>query len=139
VNIPDPGVMLPLSRIANEPAPHTNCRLVISTLCGAVKNRFIFAAATLQTTALIGDGITTRQYLRRGYVEVDPFTRVLLGRRPMWARMAPLGTVQVLAGMWLGERMSTSRNRWIRRFWWLPQAAGIAGNAAATANNLKLR
>jgi hypothetical protein len=138
-----PGIFelsaLPLYGMDAGPAAPRPCFLVVPGLCAAAKNRPILALATLQSAALIADGVTTRQYLTRGYVEVDPFARILLGRKPTWARMAPLGTVQVLAGMWLAERMQTSRHEWIRRLWWLPQIVGIAGNALATANNVRLR
>jgi hypothetical protein len=52
--------------------------------------------------------------------------------------MAPLGAVQVIAGMWLAERMSKSQHVWVRRLWWLPQTIGIAGNIAASAHNTTL-
>jgi len=142
---PTPGAFepvgaLPLLSIARgEYAPLKPCFLVVPGLCAAAKNKPIVAVAAIQTAVLIADGVTTRQYLTRGYVEVDPFTRVLLGRKPTWARMAPLGTLQVFAGMWLAERMETSRHGWIRRLWWLPQVVGIAANTSATANNVRLR
>jgi hypothetical protein len=114
------------------------CMIFHETLCQALKNRPIVVLATLQTAMLVSDGVTTRQFLRRGYVEVDPITRILIGAKPTWARMAPLGAVQVVAGMWLAERMSMSRHQWVRRFCWLPQMIGIAGNAAATGHNFTL-
>jgi hypothetical protein len=52
--------------------------------------------------------------------------------------MAPLGAVQVVAGMWLAERMAKSQHVWLRRLWWLPQTIGIAGNIAASAHNVTL-
>jgi hypothetical protein len=122
-----------------RPVLSRKCVLFDESLCLAVNNRRVLALATLQTAALISDGVTTRQYLSRGYVEVDPLTRVLLGRTPTWGRMAPLGAVQVIAGMWLAERMATSRHVWVRRLWWLPQMMGTAGNVAASVHNAALR
>lgn len=116
----------------------SRCLVFNESLCQALKNRRIVVLGTMQTAALISDGITTRQFLRRGYTEVDPVARVLIGSKPTWGRMAPLGAVQVVAGMWLAERMAMSRRPWVRRFWWLPQMMGIAGNAAATAHNFTL-
>ena len=133
-----PNRLLKSDNRAIHPVRSTKCILFNESLCQALKNRRIVVFATMQTAALISDGVTTRQFLRRGYVEVDPVTRILIGTRPTWARMAPLGSVQVAAGMWLAERMATSRHVWIRRFWWLPQAIGTAGNAAATAHNFTL-
>jgi hypothetical protein len=117
----------------------TRCILFNQSLCGAMKNKPVVALAMLQTAALISDGITTRQYLDRGYVEVDPLTKILIGSKPTWARMAPLGMVQVFAGMWMAQQMASSQHVWVRRFRWLPQIAGIAANAAAAAHNVTLR
>ena len=121
-----------------DPGLMGRCVLLERNLCGALKNRPIVLLGAIQTVALISDGVTTRQYLQRGYVEVDPLTRVLLGRTPTWGRMAPLGAVQVVAGMWLAERMAKSQHVWVRRLWWLPQTIGIAGNIAASAHNVTL-
>jgi hypothetical protein len=121
-----------------DPGLTGRCVLLERNLCGALKNRPIVLLGAIQTGALISDGVTTRQYLQRGYVEVDPLTRALLGRTPTWGRMAPLGAVQVVAGMWLAERMAKSQHVWVRRFWWLPQTIGIAGNIAASAHNVTL-
>lgn len=134
-----PSRVLERDSEAIHSAPSTRCFLFHEGLCQALRNRRIVVLATMQTAALISDGVTTRQYLHRGYVEVDPVARILIGSKPTWARMAPLGAVQVAAGMWLAERMAISRHIWIRRFWWLPQMVGIAGNAAATGNNFTLR
>ena len=122
-----------------DPGLTGRCVLLERNLCGALKNRPIVLLGAIQTGALISDGVTTRQYLQRGYVEVDPLTRALLGRTPTWGRMAPLGAVQVVAGMWLAERMAKSQHVWVRRLWWLPQTIGIAGNIAASAHNVTLR
>ena len=122
-----------------RPVLSGRCMLFNDGLCRATRDKRVVGFAAVQTAALISDGVTTRQYLRRGYTEVDPIAKVFLGSKPTWARMAPLGAVQVVAGMWLAERMATSRHVWVRRFWWLPQVAGIAGNSAATAHNVALR
>lgn len=123
----------------SDSALSRRCVLFEKTLCGALENRRVIVLGAAQTGALISDGVTTRQYLRRGYVEVDPLTRAFLGRTPTWSRMAPLGAVQVVAGMWLAERMSKSQHVWVRRLWWLPQTIGIAGNVSASAHNATLR
>jgi hypothetical protein len=137
VNAPPSGILNSDQR-TTVPALPARCVLLHDTLCRALKNRPVVILAAVQTTALISDGVTTRQYLQRGYTEVDPLTRILIGSKPTWGRMAPLGAVQVVAGMWLAERMASSRHVWVRRFWWLPQMLGTAGNAAATAHNVAL-
>ncbi len=122
-----------------NPRPSTRCLLFVESFCQAVKKKPLLALTAMQTAALVSDGVTTRQFLRRGYTEVDPVARMLIGSRPTWARMAPLGAVQVAAGMWLAERMESSQHPWVRRFWWLPQVMGIAANAASAAHNAALR
>ena len=121
-----------------RPVVPRKCILFSENLCRAFNDRRVFALANVQTAALVYDGVTTRQFLRRGYVEVDPLTRVFIGRRPTWGRMAPLGAVQAIAGMWLAERMTASRHAWVRRFWWLPQIMTTAGNVSAGVHNLTL-
>jgi hypothetical protein len=143
-NDPEPAVHgLPNAIVDGDKNPighpqSPKCILLPQSFCRATRNKPILALTTMQTAALVSDGVTTRQFLRRGYVEIDPVARILIGRKPTWARMAPLGVVQVVAGMWLAERMASSRHDWVRRLWWLPQVIGIAGNAAATAHNISL-
>lgn len=132
------GITFKSDRKSGDAGFPAKCLLIPGDFCRALKNKPVVLLATLQTAALISDGVTTRQFLSRGFVEVNPFTRMLIGTRPTWARMAPLGAVQVVAGMWLSERMASSHRLWVRRFWWLPQMMGIAANAAATAHNIAL-
>ncbi len=133
-----PRGLLETDNQATQTARSSRCRLFNYGLCRAIRDQRVVALAAIQTAALLSDGVTTRQFLRRGYTEVDPVARVFLGSKPTWGRMAPLGAVQVIAGMWLAERMATSSHVWVRRLWWLPQIIGIAGNTAATAHNVAL-
>jgi hypothetical protein len=136
----DPASLhLKSNRKSGDPALSAKCLLIPGGFCRAFKNKPIVLLGAIQTAALISDGVTTRQFLSRGYTEVEPLARILIGSKPTWGRMAPIGAVQVLAGMWLAERMSTSRHVWIRRFWWLPQAIGATGNVAASLHNRTLR
>jgi len=125
-------------RKSGDPAHSAKCFVIPGGFCRALKNKPIVLLGAVQTAALISDGVTKRQFLSRGYTEVEPVARILLGRRPTWSRMAPIGAIQVFAGMWLAQRMATSQHAWIRRFWWLPQVIGTAGNLAATVHNLPL-
>lgn len=115
------------------------CILLSMSLCGAVHDRSTLALASAQTAAVLADGITTRQSVRRGNVEIDPLTRVFIGRRPTWSRMLPLGMVQVVAETWISQRMKDSKHNWLRRCWWLPLVVGIAANSAGTIDNLTRR
>lgn len=81
-----------------------------------------------QTIVLVADGVMTRRNVKEGGLEVDPLARTFIGSRPTWPRMIPVGIAQTVGGMWLGEKMRSSRNVWVRRLWWVPQSAGIASN-----------
>ena len=136
--IPDPPSILDRDHKTLRPGLPRPCFLPPQNFCRALKNRRVVLLGGMQTAALISDGISTRQFLSHGYSEVDPVAKIFIGSKPTWARMSPMGAVQVVVGMWLGERMATSRHLWVRRFWWLPQTLGIAGNVAATVHNLTL-
>jgi len=116
------------------------CILLSASLCHARSDKPVMALTLTQSAALVADGTTTRQRVGLGYTESDPFTRIFLGARPTWARMAPLGAVQCILETWLAERMHTSKHKWIRSLWWAPQSVGIVGNiAGVTANSGNLR
>ena len=136
--IPDPPSILDSEPRALRPGVSRPCFPPPKNFCRALKDRRVVLLGGLQTAALISDGISTRQFLSHGYREVDPVAKIFIGSKPTWARMAPVGVAQVVVGMWLGEKMATSRHVWVRRFWWLPQTLGIAGNVAATVHNLPL-
>lgn len=111
-----------------------------------VRDAFLFkdkaesALAVTQGFFLISDGIVTRTNARRGHnEELDPASRFLLGPYPTWNRMAPLGAVQEIMGIYLGTEMKRSRNRFIRKVWWIPQTAGIAGNLFGTSYGILTR
>jgi hypothetical protein len=96
--------------------------------------------AVTQGFFLVSDGIVTRTNGRRGSnEELDPASRFLLGSYPTWNRMAPLGAVQEIVGIYLGTEMKRSRNRFIRKAWWIPQAAGIGGNLFGAAHGILTR
>jgi hypothetical protein len=96
--------------------------------------------AATQGFFLISDGIVTRANGRRGSnPELDPASRFLLGPYPAWNRMAPLGAIQEMVGIYLGTEMKRSRNRRLRKIWWLPQVAGIGGNLFGTGYGILTR
>lgn len=113
------------------------CILLSASLCRAAHDKPVMALVLSQSAALVADGITTRERVRLGYTELDPVTKVFLGSRPTWVRMAPLGALQCLLETWLAERMRTSRSRWVRRLWWLPQSVGIGGNIWGVETNTR--
>ena len=102
------------------------------------KSESILALA--QGFFLVSDGIVTRADVRSGGIEeINPAVRVFTGPYPTWNRMAPLGAVQEIVGIWLGTEMKRSRNRFFRRTWWIPQAVGIGGNLSGAAYGILTR
>jgi len=96
--------------------------------------------ALAQGFFLVSDGIVTRASVQSGGIEeINPAVRALTGPYPTWNRMAPLGAVQEIVGIWLGTEMKRSRNRFFRRTWWIPQAVGIGGNLSGAAYGIITR
>ena len=114
------------------------CILLSASLCRAVHDKPVLALTAVQSAALVTDGITTKECDKPGCSEGDPVSRLFIGRHPTWSRMAPAGAAVAVGQMWLAERMKTSRHKWVRRLWWLPEVAGIAANSVAAANNERL-
>ena len=115
-----------------------SCLLVVVTLCQGVSDKPAMSLVVGQTAALVADGITTRQIIIQGGVEKNPVARVLIGERPTWGRMIPVGVVEVIGAFYLGQKMRHSNNRVIRRLWWVPQVLAIAGHSAAAIHNDRL-
>jgi hypothetical protein len=80
----------------------------------------------VQSGAEFYDGWTTKANLPFGATEGDPFTRLFIGRRPSWKRMAPSGAAEAILTARLAQCMRESKKPWVRRLWFLPQA-GLAG------------
>lgn len=72
------------------------CILLSASLCRATHDKPVMVLGLSQSAVLVADGITTRERVRLGYTEFDPLARAVLGNRPTWARMAPMGVVQSL-------------------------------------------
>jgi hypothetical protein len=103
------------------------------------KDRESSTLLMIQTGFLVSDGITTARDIAGGEQEVDPLARLVLGSRPSWNRMIPIGAGVALGSYWIGSKMHHSQNRLLRRLWYVPQVAGILGNAYGTVHNIHSR
>ena len=84
-------------------------------------------------TAATFDAWTTRRVLSRGLGrELNPVMRPFAGNDGFYAAM------QVGPGLLdiLGRRMMRSERVWVRKIWWLPQVAGVAGSLFSSVHNL---
>jgi hypothetical protein len=92
--------------------------------------------AVVQAVAEFNDGLSTRHAVRVGYQEIDPVARPLLGPRPTWGRMIPLGITEDISTAWLGERLRQSKR--FHHVWWTPQVAAIVLHGIAGGKNWTL-
>lgn len=79
------------------------------------------------------DAWSTRRAISGGYAqEANPFLKPFANSNAIYA------ATQVSPAFmdFFGKRMMVSRNPWIRKFWWLPQAAGASVSFAAGRHNL---
>lgn len=97
------------------------------------QRRAWFLLATAQHGAAFFDARTTRDAMRH-YHELDPLLRPFAHSAAIYPVMqiAPLGLD------WLARRLATSRHKWLRRLWWVPQAAATAGFIWSGTHNLSL-
>lgn len=85
--------------------------------------------------AAVFDAWSTRRAISRGYgTEGNPLLRPFANSGAMYAATQ----VSPLLADFLGKRMITSRHRWVRRVWWLPQTAGMGISVGAGVHNLEL-
>jgi hypothetical protein len=83
--------------------------------------------AGLQAGAVLADAITTRNNVVRGYVEGDPLTRPLIGVRPTYASMFPLGAAEVGLAYLLARKYP--RMRWLQVSFTVTHAACALRNS----------
>src|SRR5215471_16541721 len=79
------------------------------------------------------DAWSTRRAVSQGNgTEANPLLRPFANSGAMYAatQLSPL------LMDFLGKRMITNRHRWVRRVWWLPQAAGMGMSVGAGVHNL---
>jgi hypothetical protein len=86
-----------------------------------------------QHGAAFFDARTTREAMTH-YRELDPLLRPFAHSAAIYPAMqiGPVGLD------WLAARLATSRHHWLRRLWWLPQAAATAGFLWSGVHNLEL-
>ncbi len=79
------------------------------------------------------DAWSTRRVLAGNYgTESNPLLRPFAHSNAMYAATQVTPAVMDF----IGKRMMVSQNRWVRRMWWLPQAAESGFSIAAGVHNL---
>jgi hypothetical protein len=79
------------------------------------------------------DAYSTRLALSGGYgTEGNPFLRPFANSNALYA----VTQVSPVVMDFLGKRMMVSEHRWVRRLWWVPQAAGSGFSIGAGVHNM---
>ncbi len=100
----------------------------------ARQRRQLLLLGLAQHGAAFFDARATREAIGNNYRELDPLLRPFAHSAALYPVMqiAPTGLD------WLALRLIRSRHRWLRRLWWLPQAAATAGFIWSGAHDLGL-
>ncbi len=94
-----------------------------------------YALAATGSGAAAFDAYSTRRVVAGNYgTESNPLLRPFSNSSAMYA--ATQFTPLVMD--FIGKRMMVSQNRWVRRMWWLPQAAESGFSIAAGVHNMAL-
>ena len=91
-----------------------------------------YALAVTSHGAAAFDAWSTRRAVSRGYSEANPFLAPFANSGAIYAATQ----VSPIVMDYVGKRMMVSQNRWIRRMWWLPQAAGSGFSIFAGVHNV---
>lgn len=79
------------------------------------------------------DAWSTRRAISGGYgQEANPFLKPFANSNAIYAATQVSPAVMD----YMGKRMMTSENPWIRKLWWFPQMAGASMSFAAGAHNM---
>lgn len=81
------------------------------------------------------DAYSTRKAISGGFgTESNPLLRPFAHSNALYAATQVSPAVMD----YLGHKMMTNRRPWVRKMWWVPQAAGAGFSVAAGAHNLSL-
>lgn len=94
-----------------------------------------YTLAATSSGAAAFDAWSTRRAISQGYgTESNPFLRPFSHSNALYA----VTQVSPAVMDYIGKRMMVSQNRWIRRLWWVPQAAGSGFSVFAGVHNTNL-
>ncbi len=126
-----------LTPVAAEPVQPTRAIIVgsASSEHSRAAIRTWQALGVAQHSAAVFDAWSTRQALLSGNgYERDPLMKPFAKSAVIY----PATQVAPLLFDFFGYRMMKSQNRYLRRTWWLPQAASLVGSAWCGSRNLRV-
>ncbi len=133
---PTPKVRADAEPIAPNPAaqPFQPVRPVFTRPRETPRQRKLWYALTIAgSSGAAFDAWSTKRAVVGGYgQEANPFLSPFAHSNAIYA------ATQVSPAFmdYVGKRMMVSQNRWVRRFWWLPQAAGASMSFVSGAHNV---
>lgn len=99
------------------------------------KRRIWYGLVAAGHSASVLDAWTTRRAISGGYgVEGDPIQRPFANSGAIYASTQ----VCPLLMDYIGYRMMRSSHSWMRKTWWIPQAAGASVSLGAAIHNYRL-
>lgn len=92
-----------------------------------------YGLMALSHAGAVFDSWSTRRAISSGYgQEANPFLKPFAGSNAIYAATQVSPAVMD----YLGKRMMTSPNPWVRKLWWFPQAAGASLSFGAVVHNV---
>ena len=133
---PTPKVKADAEPIAPNPAaqPFQPVKPVFTRPRETPRQRKLWYALTIAgSSGAAFDAWSTKRAVVGGYgQEANPFLRPFANSNAIYA------ATQVSPAFmdYVGKRMMVSQNRWVRKMWWLPQAAGASMSFVSGAHNV---
>ena len=94
-----------------------------------------YALVVSSHTAAVFDAWSTRRAVSNGQgQEANPLLRPFSHSNAMYAAVQASPVLMD----YLGRRMMTSQHHWVRRIWWLPQAAGTTTSFLSGVHNVHI-
>ena len=133
---PTPKVKAEAEPITPNPAaqPFQPVKPVFTRPRESPRQRKLWYALTIAgSSGAAFDAWSTKRAVVGGYgQEANPFLRPFANSNAIYA------ATQVSPAFmdYVGKRMMVSQNRWVRKMWWLPQAAGASMSFVSGAHNV---
>jgi len=121
---PNPGVVQPL--LAVKP-------VIVRPRETPRQRKIWYGLAVASHAGAAFDAWSTHRAVAGGYgQEANPFLRPYAGSNAIYAATQVSPAVMDL----IGKRMMVSQHGWVRKIWWLPQAAGASVSFMSGAHNV---
>lgn len=115
------------------PQPFLGARRVTRPVETARQRKAWYGLMAASHAGAVFDSWSTRRAISSGYgQEANPFLKPFASSNAIYAATQVSPAVMD----YLGKRMMTSPNPWVRKLWWFPQAAGASMSFGAAVHNV---